>query len=220
MQKVISKLQFITYQGVDKPASQQTLEFCAGGGDWVQLRMKNTSEEELKNEAKKCVNICQTYGATFIINDNPLLAKEVDADGVHLGKNDMDVAEARKLLGEHKIIGGTANTFEDIKTLVSKGVDYVGLGPFKFTSTKENLSPVLGLDGYTQIIEQCKKDGIHIPIIAIGGILPDDFKELFKTGIYGVALSSYIAKQESIGNTTLETLTELGKAHSYNYLNS
>ncbi|WP_075590904.1 thiamine phosphate synthase [Labilibacter marinus] len=219
MDKIISRLQFITYQGVEKSASQQTLEFCAGGGDWVQLRIKNKTQEEILSEAQKCVNICQTYGATLIINDNPELARSIDADGVHLGLNDMSIAEARNILGEHKIIGGTANTIEDVERLVSEGVDYIGLGPYKYTDTKKNLSPILGLEGYSKIISACNLKNIDIPIIAIGGIVNDEFEALFKTGIHGIALSSYIAKKDNIGETTLNALTEVGKAYSFSYVN-
>ncbi len=214
MKKPISKLHFITYQNIEKTPSQQVTEYCAGGGSWVQLRLKDLSKEEVRVEAIKCFQICMEAQATFIINDFVELAAEIGADGVHLGKSDMSVAEAREVLGPTKIIGATANTFEDIVSHVQNGADYIGLGPYKFTGTKKNLSPILGAEGYNSIIEKCKKAGINIPIIAIGGIEPDDLQDLFATGIYGIAQSSYIAQSENIGLSTLELLQQVGKLYS------
>ncbi len=100
--------------------------------------MKNKSYEEWLQIAKEVKSVCDKYQTILIINDNAEIAKEIDADGVHLGKNDMSVAEARAILGKDKIIGGTANTVEDIEYLQSAGVDYIGLGPYKFTETKKS----------------------------------------------------------------------------------
>jgi thiamine-phosphate pyrophosphorylase len=163
------------------------------GLDWVQLRVKGQTEQQLYSLADKFVALCEKYGAFSIINDYPALVKKVGADGVHLGKEDMSVADARKILGEDFIIGGTANTIEDIEHLSEGKVDYIGLGPFRFTKTKTNLSPVLGLKGYEDIIQQCQQLGIHMPIIAIGGIVPLDLEALYQTGIHGVAVSSAIS---------------------------
>jgi thiamine-phosphate pyrophosphorylase len=214
IKKSIGRLHFITYQEVDKSPSKQALDYCAGGGNWVQLRIKNEPKDKIIAEAKKCLSVCMQYGASLIINDYVDIAASIDADGVHLGKNDANIAEAREILGAQKIIGATANTFEDIKILAEKGVDYIGLGPFKFTNTKKNLSPVLGLDGYTNILNKCKEQNINIPIIAIGGIIPADISSLFETGIYGLALSSYLAKHENTGLETLQLLADIGKYQS------
>ena len=113
---------------------------------------------------------------TFILNDRVELAALIGADGVHLGKNDMSPMEARSILGPQAIIGGTANTFDDILRLIDESVDYIGLGPFRFTSTKKNLSPVLGIEGYAHIFQLCKEHNINIPIVAIGGLDKSDFK--------------------------------------------
>jgi thiamine-phosphate pyrophosphorylase len=90
------------------------------------------------------------------------------------------------------VVGGTANTFEHIQQRVQEGVDYIGLGPFRFTSTKEKLSPVLGLEGFQRIMEQVRTAGIQLPIVAIGGILADDVPGLRDAGIHGVAVSGAI----------------------------
>src|ERR1035437_658940 len=201
MNKYISHFQYIT-QDIEGVSHQElAMNACIAGVDWVQLRIKNKTYNEWLDIALKTEMICRKYHAKFIVNDNVGIAKAVKADGVHLGKTDMDPREARQLLGSNAIIGGTANTFEDIIQLIDAGVDYVGLGPFRFTETKENLSPVLGIAGYEQIVAQCRKSGITIPIIAIGGIKVEDVKPLMEIGIYGIAVSSTINKSNNISET-------------------
>ncbi len=217
MNKDIARLQFITSPETKLSYQEQIRLFTLGGGNWVQLRMKDETPEEIEKEAIRCFSYCMDNGVKFILNDHVEIAARIGADGVHLGKNDMAPSKARQILGEQTIIGGTANTFEDIKRLVAEGVDYIGLGPFRFTSTKKNLSPILGLEGYEKIFAQCKEAGINIPIIAIGGLTEDDFKGLFDTGVHGVALSSNITESDQPGAKTLELLTEIGKLTSMQY---
>ena len=168
-----------------------------GGCQWIQLRMKEGSPEDILPIAKEAMNLCRKYDATFIIDDYVELTKQIEADGVHLGKNDMPITEARKTLGKDFIIGGTANTFEDIQMLYKAGADYIGCGPFRFTTTKKNLSPILGLEGYQQIISQMKENNISLPLIAIGGITKKDIPSLMQTGINGIALSGSILRAEN-----------------------
>ena len=125
------------------------------------------------------------------------LVERTGADGVHLGKNDMPVNEASKILGADKIIGGTANTFEDIERLARQGANYIGCGPFRFTTTKKNLSPVLVLEGYRTIVAQMKAAHINLPIVAIGGILETDFKDIMATGVTGIAVSGGILNADN-----------------------
>ena len=167
-----------------------------GGCRWVQLRMKDVDEAHLYSIALQVQQMCQKYGATFIIDDHVEIVKKVKADGVHLGKLDMPIAEARKILGDDYIIGGTANTFEDVKAHHEAGADYIGCGPFRYTTTKSNLSPILGLEGYRRIVCQMKEAGIHLPIVAIGGITKEDIPSLMETGITGIALSGSILRAE------------------------
>ncbi len=214
MNKYISRLHFVTFQSQENDIINQVMEYCAGGGDWVQLRLKNMDKNNIKSIAKTCQSICMEYNATFIINDYVDIAYEIGADGVHLGLNDQSVSEAKEILGSDKIIGATANTFEHINQHHLNGADYIGLGPFKFTETKENLSPVLGTEGYKSIIDNCLKEDIKLPIIAIGGITPIDINPILETGIYGIALSSYIAKHENTGLATIDLLQEIGKTQS------
>lgn len=167
-----------------------------GGCRWVQLRMKNADEQTMRKTAAEAMALCRTAGAVFIIDDNVHLVKELGADGVHLGKNDMPVPQARELLGKGFIIGGTANTIEDVTALYAAGADYIGCGPFRFTTTKEKLSPVLGLEGYRRIVEAMRKNGINLPIVSIGGITLEDIPEIMATEVNGIALSGSVLRAE------------------------
>ncbi len=173
-----------------------------GGCRWVQLRMKETSDSDFIEMAKRILPLCRNYGATLILDDRVHLVNELGADGVHLGKNDMPVEEARKILGPSKIIGATANTEEDVMTAFNSGADYIGLGPFRFTTTKKGLSPILGLEGYQRIMSYCKNQGITIPIVAIGGIGLEDLKDLRQTRVNGVAVSGLILNSHDKEQTT------------------
>lgn len=167
-----------------------------GGCRWVQLRMKNADDQTMRKTAVEAMALCRAAGAVFIIDDNVHLVKELGADGVHLGKNDMPVPQARELLGKGFIIGGTANTIEDVTALYAAGADYIGCGPFRFTTTKEKLSPVLGLEGYRRIVEAMGKNGISLPIVSIGGITLEDIPDIMATGVNGIALSGSVLRAE------------------------
>lgn len=190
--KDVFRLQFITHPVESRTIVGETEDVLAGGCLWVQLRHKDAETETLLEEGYRLAELCREAGATFILDDRVDLVKSLGADGVHLGKNDMPVKEARKVLGPMKIIGATANCFNDILQAYTDGADYIGLGPFRFTTTKKNLSPILGLEGYRKIVERCKTEGINIPIVAIGGITEDDVREVMQTGVDGIAISSEI----------------------------
>src|ERR1051326_6502388 len=203
---MISKLHYITQRIGEQDHDVLAARACAAGVRWVQLRVKNSRDDEWKEVAMRTKRVCEKFSATFIINDNVELAKEVNADGVHLGKEDMDPLEARKMLGTQFIIGGTANTFEDVQRIAEAKVDYVGLGPFRFTTTKEKLSPVLGLEGYGNILKKMCEAGINIPDIAIGGITPRDTHGLLSVGVHGIAVSSAINASSDHRNTVKDFL--------------
>lgn len=171
-----------------------------GGCRWIQLRMKDASEEEVLKTTESTRKLCRQYDAVFLLDDYVELVERSGADGVHLGKDDMPIDEARRLLGKDKIIGGTANTFEDVKRIYSAGADYIGCGPFRFTTTKKKLSPILGLDAYSRIIKQMNAYGINIPVIAIGGILLQDVSDIMQTGVSGVAISGAILNANNDDN--------------------
>lgn len=185
-------IQFITHANERYDYLDGVRMALEGGCRWIQLRMKDASKEEILKTAESTRKLCRQYDAVFILDDYVELVERTGADGVHLGKDDMPIDEARRLLGKDKIIGGTANTFEDIKRIYSAGADYIGCGPFRFTTTKKKLSPVLGLDGYKRIIEQINAYGINIPVIAIGGILLPDISDIMQTGVSGIAVSGAI----------------------------
>ena len=168
-----------------------------GGCRWIQLRMKDASDDEVRKAAAEIQPMCKAHDAIFLLDDRVELAKELKADGVHLGKNDMPVDEARRVLGEEFIIGGTANTFEDIERLARQGADYIGCGPFRFTTTKKNLAPVIGIEGYRDIIEKMKAAGIDLPVVAIGGITADDIDDILATGVRGIAVSGTVLRAEN-----------------------
>ena len=167
-----------------------------GGCRWIQLRMKDATTDDIRPVALQVQALCKQHEALFVIDDHVELARELEADGVHLGKNDMPVDEARRVLGEGCIIGGTANTFDDICRLHRAGADYIGCGPFRFTTTKKNLSPVLGLEGYATLTRQMREAGIRLPLVAIGGITHEDIPALMQTGVNGIAVSGSILRAD------------------------
>jgi len=192
---MIHPLQYISQApktGTHLDAIEQVLQ---AGGKWIQLRIKNLPEAEILPFALSAQELCKRYAAKLIVNDYPHLAKAASAFGVHLGLQDMPIPQARQIINPDQIIGGTANTFEHILQRVAEGVDYIGLGPFRFTRTKENLSPIVGLEGYRKLMEQVKNAGITTPIIAIGGIEADDIEAILETGVYGIAVSAVLTNQ-------------------------
>ena len=192
------RLQFITHYNENCSYEDSAKIALEGGCRWIQLRIKDAEEKFLEQMALRVQSMCREYGATFIIDDNVLLAKKIGADGVHLGKNDMPVAQARQILGEKFIIGGTVNTFEDILYHLKNGTpDYFGCGPFRFTSTKKNLAPVLGFEGYRDIVLKMREKGADIPLVAIGGITKEDIPQLLECGVSGIALSGSIINAEN-----------------------
>jgi thiamine-phosphate pyrophosphorylase len=193
---MFSKLQYISQGNTASEQLKNIQEVLDGGCTWIQLRFKKAEQTEFMKVAESVKKMLTAYKATLIINDHADIAKAVDADGVHLGLQDMPVIEAKKIIGEHKIIGGTANTFEHVIQRYNEGCHYVGVGPFRFTTTKEKLSPVLGLEGYNMLIKKLDAQGISLPIYAIGGIIPDDMEALMQTGIYGIAVSGTITNHQ------------------------
>lgn len=186
---MISKLQYITQGETPEEHLENIQKACAAGVDWVQLRLKNFDSKTILETAKKARTITTGFQTKLIINDHYKVAKEVKADGVHLGENDACPLIVGDYLGDSFIIGGTANTFEDCKILLDKKINYIGLGPYQFTKTKKNLSPVLGLEGYRKLLKELQTE---TPIIAIGGIALEDVSAIINTGVYGIAVSGVI----------------------------
>ena len=188
----LSNIQFITHSNESISYIESAHLALEGGIKLIQLRMKGASKEEVMQACLDLKVLCKHYGAQLIVDDWVEIVNEVGIDGVHVGKEDISVSEARLLIGKDKIIGCTANTFEDIVRGVKAGASYIGLGPYRYTTTKKKLSPILGLEGYKSILAKCKEQKINIPIYAIGGIRIEDLKPLKDTGLWGVAISSMI----------------------------
>lgn len=202
-------LQFITHPSENMTILEEIENVVSGGCKWVQLRMKDADKEEIKAVARKAKEICKKNDVILVIDDYADIAKELELDGVHLGKKDMPVDEARKLLGEEFIIGATANSFEDIEALRHTDIDYIGLGPFRFTSTKKDLSPVIGIEGYAEIMRRKAESSINIPIVAIGGICYDDINDIMDTGINGIAVSGSLINAENMTEETKRMISLL-----------
>lgn len=190
-------IQFITHSNERYDHVEGAKLALQGGCRWIQLRMKDAMEIDFLRAAKKIRRLCDEYHATFILDDHVEWVGLTGADGVHLGKNDMPVDEARRVLDTHYIIGGTANTFDDIQRLARQGADYIGCGPFRFTTTKKNLSPILGLEGYQRIVKQMHDANINLPIVAIGGIKAEDIPAIMQTGVTGIAVSGAVLDAEN-----------------------
>ncbi len=212
---IIPKLHYISQGDSPKAILENIQKACTSGAELVQLRFKNASEKKVLKLAKEVIKITSHFQTRLIINDYYKIAKEIKADGVHLGQDDTCPKIARKHLYPWQIIGGTANTQQECEALIIKEVDYISLGPFRPTATKANLSPVLGLDGITVITEALKT---KTPIIAVGGIKTEDIAALLKAGASGVAVSEAITKNfDSIKtfNTLLKASVTDERRHTF-----
>lgn len=204
---MLHKLQYIS-QGSSPAGHLKNIHSALDAGvKLIQLRLKNMNEETYINVSLQTKELCTQYEARLIVNDNPNVAKQCNSDALHLGLDDMKVEEAKKI-APHVLIGGTANTFEHLKQRNAEGVNYIGLGPFRFTTTKEKLSPVLGAEGYSLLIKKMKEENIHIPVYAIGGITLKDIKDIMNTGVYGIAVSGLITNAPD-KNTLVKEINKL-----------
>lgn len=195
----MEKLQYISQGFTIEEQETNIRKALDNGVKWIQVRWKNAPEGDFIKLCEISKKVCSDNQAVCIINDHVQIAKDIDADGVHVGLNDMSVETARLVLGEDKIIGGTANTFQNVLQRMAESCDYIGLGPLRFTTTKEQLSPVLGFRGYQNIVQELHDKSLEIPkIFAIGGVVLNDIELLQQIGIYGVAVSGQITEQPSI----------------------
>lgn len=214
MRKGIERFQLLTHDIEGYTHEQQVLDACMAGARWIQVRSKKLSHEDLLHTAKEVKRICVIFNATFILNDNAEIAKAVNADGVHLGKDDMPIKQARKLLGDHVIIGTSCNTFNDIVAASKERIDYTGLGPYRYTATRKNLNPLLGLDGIRDAMKQYHIQGYKLPVIAIGGVRLEDLPFLLQAGVHGVAVSSAVHGAADRAAVTKEFLVQVQTANA------
>jgi thiamine-phosphate pyrophosphorylase len=190
----------LTFDGAGMSHAEQAARLCAAGARWIQLRMKGAEKTAWVREANAAADVCRASGAILIVNDSVDVALESDADGVHLGSLDEEWVSARKRLGPGKIVGGTVNNTADARRAVRSGcLDYVGVGPLRFTATKEGLAPVLGLEGIRTLVAEL--DGL--PSWAIGGVEASDLESLRLAGVQGAAVSSALFRggrlEENLG---------------------
>lgn len=204
---MIPKLHYISQGSSSKEHLENIQNACNSGAELVQLRLKDLSEKKLLKLAHEAREITSHFQTRLIINDHYKIAREVKADGVHLGKTDSCPTLVRRQLYTWQIIGGTANTMQDCETLIEKEVDYISLGPFRFSATKDSLPPVLDLNGYTAIIEALNTE---TPILGVGGITTADVTAILKTGISGIAVSGAITRDFN----TIATFNRLLNASS------
>ncbi len=180
--------------------ASQVEEVLKNGVTFLQLREKNLPYDELVKEAVQIKKIAAKYKVPFVINDNIYAALEAGADGVHIGQGDASYQEARKLLGDNKIIGMTAHNLTEALDAQKSGADYIGAGAVFTTSTKQDTIP-MQFNTLKEIT-----DNISIPVVAIGGINHENIKELKGLGINGVAVISALFAQENIGIATARML--------------
>ncbi len=205
-------LQFITHPSERYSIAEEVQMALEGGCKWIQLRLKDATDEEFRQTALEIIPMCKENEAFLVFDDRVELAMEMSVHGVHLGKNDMNPLVARETMGAEAIIGCTANTAADIKAFRGWDVDYVGLGPFRHTTTKAKLSPLLGLEGYAAIVKEVRRADILLPIVAIGGITIDDIAPLMATGVNGVAMSGAIINADDPVDYTRRVLQRLNES--------
>lgn len=198
------KSDFLLYAVTDRAYLQgESLSACVekaiqGGATFIQLREKNLDYNAFVEEAKEIKEICNKYNVPFVINDNVSVAKEVDADGVHLGQGDMSVEKAREILGSDKIIGVSTHNVCEAITAEKNGADYLGAGAAFATGTKTDASAI----DHNVLREIC--ESVKIPVVAIGGINKDNVIKLKGKGLSGVAVVGAIFAQKDIVNSTIE----------------
>lgn len=212
---IIPKLHYISQGNTPKEHLENLQKACSSGAELVQLRLKNISEKKFLKWAEEAREITSHFQTRLIINDHYKIAKTVKADGVHLGANDADPTLVRKHLYTWQMIGGSAYTLQNCQELEEKIVDYISLGPFRVTSTKDNIPPVLGLKGYEAIMDVLKT---KTPVLAVGGVTPQDVKDLLATGISGIAVSGAITSdfnQIKLFHDLLNASSTAEKRHTF-----
>lgn len=204
--KSLARVQFITHQNDRYSYYSSAIEALECGLKFIQLRMKDASDKDVISIAKRLRVECDKHNAILTIDDRIHLLQTNLFDGVHIGKQDTPTLKAKQITKDKYLLGCTANTIEDIVNAYNDGADYIGLGPFRFTTTKKNLSTILGFEGYEKILKAINKKNISIPIYAIGGIEVKDLQQMKDIGVFGVALSSVILNSNNAKQTIKEII--------------
>lgn len=200
MKKYISKFHYLTQDLPHRTHIEQAEIACKAGANWIQYRCFSKAKNELVQEIHQLASICDDWGATLILTDHYHLLDQVDAQGVHIEDMNADFSAIREIISDEKTLGASANTIEDIQRIYASGaVDYAGCGPFSVTKTKPNNYPLLGTEGYKEIADKMKEQGIDFPLLAVGGINLEDTEALLNTGIYGIAVSAAVNSSDSPG---------------------
>lgn len=202
-------LQFITNTESKHSVTEQISGAIEGGCRWVQIRMKEASDDEIREVVKAILPKAAETETFIILDDRVALCKELELTGVHLGKEDMLPSQARMELGPSAVIGVTANTFDDILAVRSLDVDYIGVGPYAMTTTKKKLAPILGLEGVRELCDKNRESGIEKAIVAVGGIKLEDVTPLLEAGVNGIAVSGAIANADDVAEATRKFLALL-----------
>jgi thiamine-phosphate pyrophosphorylase len=200
MKKYISKFHYLSQDLVHRTHIEQVEIACIAGANWIQYRCLTKNDEDLIQEIHQIASICDDWGATLILTNHYHLLDQVDAQGVHLEDMNADFEAIREIISDEKTLGASANTLEDIQRVYASGVvDYIGCGPFAFTKTKANDYPLLGFEGYQEIVQKMQELQINIPLIGVGGIKLEDTEDLLNTGIDGLAVSAAVNLAENPG---------------------
>ena len=194
MMKQIGRLHVLTDTVLQSRFSHLELATMAikGGADTIQFRQKIGTTREMIEIVRQLKKLCKDSGVTLIVNDRLDVAIAADADGVHLGKDDFPIPQARKLLGESLIIGGSAASLEEAQKCLAEGADYIGFGPVYPTTSKADAGPVTGIELLKQAVA-----AIPLPIIAIGGISVENTAEVMRAGARGIAVISAVCCQKN-----------------------
>ena len=206
--KKIGKLHILTDTVLQSRFSHMEITRLAivGGADAIQYRQKSGSTREMIEIARNMKRLCSEAGVTFIVNDRLDVAIAAEANGVHLGQDDFPIPMARQLLGEGRIIGGSAATLDEARKCLSEGADYVGFGPVYPTSSKDDAGPVSGIDILKQVVEI-----IPVPIIAIGGVGAENIPDVMRAGAHGIAVISAVCCQDDPEKATRAIYQALNK---------
>ena len=203
-------LQCITMDGLEMSHLEQVRQLCEAGAKWIQLRMKNAAESEVMQVAQEALILCEDHGSLLVINDYLDVAMKVGAGGVHLGRDDGSWKAARNLAGPDLVIGGTVNNLSDAReALACRSLDYVGVGPFRHTTTKENLAPLMEKKEFSELLQFLG----DLPKVVIGGVTPEDLPAIAAMDAEGVAVSSGLFANDAVNenvNAYLEQWPDAG----------